>query len=1318
MSAGGGRWAEAGRVFGISIAGVLLLHGCATDPTAKYFLETPTRANVIVAPVASAVTKVAIMPFKAETELIGTAVSDAFVTELMRAARYDLVERSQMSKVLSESELALAGLSASKAAEVGKMLGADGVVIGTVDEYSMVAHRGGTYPAVGISARLIDCASGKVMWSVDLARRAESDTTTLAEHGRQIIHEMVAALYRNWGVQRVAAQGMHGIRAGPASLERPVPVAGPALPSAAPAVASPVATPAGTPSLSVGDMGLREVKLAWEPAGMDVKRIRVERGETAAGPFAEIVTVPASDFAFVDRGTSARPLKDGTAYYYRIIPMGSGGAAGAPSSVKESVTAPPPDAPASLKAEATAPRTVALTWSPSTAEGVTNYIVERAPADRPDQFAVRGGVAGASLADGRDAGLADGATYLYRVSAVNRVGARGAPSVLARVTTPSPPPPVAGLSARSGEFRRVSLQWTPSTDPFVVRYDVFRAASMSGPFTRVGGAEGRTVSQFVDGAGGSTPLADGVRAFYRVRAVNSGGGESPDSPVVVALTKPPPAIPVELTATTNLAGRIELAWPPPAEKDVVRFRVEASDSASGPFLDLARSDVSNRCSHTDSGLAAGRVRVYRVRSVDMDGLESPASDPVAGMARPLPPRPASADIVHVSGGVTVTWPALEIASSYRVWRRDGDSWTRLAETATNLISLGFAALPRDTAIGISCVDPEGLESGEKALVQVVEPAPPVPTGVEASKDGLREVVIRWAAPKDNARRYRIERAAAAGGPFAPVGEAEASAARFVDMGGARPSLEDAKDYVYRVAALNQSGRPSDPSETVAASTAPPPAPPSGLKAEAPASRALSLAWDPSPAAGVVATMVERAPKSDPAAYVEVGRVTGASFREGGTAESKLGDSMTWIYRVTATNRVGSVGPPSEPVEVTTLPRPAVVGGLQAKSAEVRCVPMRWEPATERDVVRYDIYRAPARDGEFAKIASVQGRTVTAWLDGRADPGDLADSTAYFYRVRAVNGVTSESEDCEVVSATTRDPPPPVANVDAKSGMPREVPVSWDASPDEKVTGYIVERAMATDTNFAEIARVKGRDNSRWNDRGATRGAGGLGSLPDGATLRYRVVAFNTAKALSPPSAESSASTKPAPAQPSDVVATTDLARSVRLTWKANPEPDIAAYVIESAPEANGRFREQKRVAATAEAAFTWTDDGEPDGAARFYRIKAVDRDTLESAWCATVNGATRPLPDEPTDVKFTWTGAGAAIAWEPPAQTNIASYKVYQKGFFGSKVLASPGTPSHSLSALEVGKGVTLTVTAVDVDGLESVRSKEIEVCPPAPAGP
>jgi len=182
----------------LSVVVLLACAGCATEQE-DYFGGTRSRANVFVAPAhSSAIAKVAVMPFKAQTELIGTSISDLFVTEILRAGKYELVERSQMAKVLSESELALAGLSVSRAAEVGNMLGADGVIIGTVDEYATVAQRGTPYPVVGVTARMIDCKSGKILWSVDLAKRADSRDTTLPEHARVMVHEMMCGLYQKW----------------------------------------------------------------------------------------------------------------------------------------------------------------------------------------------------------------------------------------------------------------------------------------------------------------------------------------------------------------------------------------------------------------------------------------------------------------------------------------------------------------------------------------------------------------------------------------------------------------------------------------------------------------------------------------------------------------------------------------------------------------------------------------------------------------------------------------------------------------------------------------------------------------------------------------------------------------------------------------------------------------------------------------------------------------------------------------------------------------------------------------------------------------
>ncbi len=162
---------------------------------------------VYVAPVSSPILRVAVMPFQAPTELIGISASDLFVTELLRTGRYQLVERSQLSSVLSEAEIALSGLSEAQAIELGQMLGADGVIIGSVDEYGTIAVKGKSLAVVGLSVRLIDCNSGRVMWSASLSDCSKYARTPLSSQARTVVRNTVIALSREWDIQPYEVRG-------------------------------------------------------------------------------------------------------------------------------------------------------------------------------------------------------------------------------------------------------------------------------------------------------------------------------------------------------------------------------------------------------------------------------------------------------------------------------------------------------------------------------------------------------------------------------------------------------------------------------------------------------------------------------------------------------------------------------------------------------------------------------------------------------------------------------------------------------------------------------------------------------------------------------------------------------------------------------------------------------------------------------------------------------------------------------------------------------------------------------------------------------
>lgn len=179
----------------LSAVALLGLAGCAQTGPAGHFGSAGRNANVFVTPEHRSAETVAVLPFQAATDLIGSSVSDMFVTELLRMHRYQLIERGQLSGVLGEAEVALSGLTSGQAARLGQMAGADAVIIGSVSEYENIAERGRSLPVVGVSVRMIDSTSGRILWSVDHAERGARGST-LAEHARAVVHEMTAALYR------------------------------------------------------------------------------------------------------------------------------------------------------------------------------------------------------------------------------------------------------------------------------------------------------------------------------------------------------------------------------------------------------------------------------------------------------------------------------------------------------------------------------------------------------------------------------------------------------------------------------------------------------------------------------------------------------------------------------------------------------------------------------------------------------------------------------------------------------------------------------------------------------------------------------------------------------------------------------------------------------------------------------------------------------------------------------------------------------------------------------------------------------------------
>lgn len=126
---------------------------------------------------------IAVAPFENLTQFAeaGKILSDLFTTQLTALRRHTIMDRSMVERRLKERNVKLGKtIDRSAAKDIGGVLGADAVLIGSVTEYSYESQPGirQTEPAVGFSVRLVDVRSGVILWAASVSR-SSYDVLTL-----------------------------------------------------------------------------------------------------------------------------------------------------------------------------------------------------------------------------------------------------------------------------------------------------------------------------------------------------------------------------------------------------------------------------------------------------------------------------------------------------------------------------------------------------------------------------------------------------------------------------------------------------------------------------------------------------------------------------------------------------------------------------------------------------------------------------------------------------------------------------------------------------------------------------------------------------------------------------------------------------------------------------------------------------------------------------------------------------------------------------------------------------------------------------------
>ena len=135
--------------------------------------------------------KIAVMDFKAgvgvaESEVQG--LSDMLINTLYESGKFSIVERSQIDKVLKEQKFQASELTYEQVAKVGRILGVNAVLVGTVNFLAEHKNMDGSVTGeYNVDVRAVDVESGEVVTTAGAAKSSGSTYRAMMENiGRQL----------------------------------------------------------------------------------------------------------------------------------------------------------------------------------------------------------------------------------------------------------------------------------------------------------------------------------------------------------------------------------------------------------------------------------------------------------------------------------------------------------------------------------------------------------------------------------------------------------------------------------------------------------------------------------------------------------------------------------------------------------------------------------------------------------------------------------------------------------------------------------------------------------------------------------------------------------------------------------------------------------------------------------------------------------------------------------------------------------------------------------------------------------------------------
>ena len=261
----------------------------------------------------------------------------------------------------------------------------------------------------------------------------------------------------------------------------------------------------------------------------------------------------------------------------------------------------------------------------------------------------------------------------------------------------------------------------------------------------------------------------------------------------------------------------------------------------------------------------------------------------------------------------------------------------------------------------------------------------------------------------------------------------------------------------------------------------------------------------------------------------------------------------------------------EPKEPVSIDAPVITASNVASTGKVK---LTWEHV--EGAVKYEVYRAATKDGEYKKMYTLTG---TTYVNTNATAGKY-----YYYYVVAIAEDGKASEPSNIAGRTCDLARPVVtASNNAKTGKVR---LTWNAV--EGAVEYKIYRSTAKDGNYSLMYTTS---NTYYNNLNATAGV----------TYYYKVVAVAAKSAAN--SAASSVVSRTCDLPQTKLTGKVNLLGTPKLSWEK--VDGAVAYKVYRAESENGEYQLMKTTTGTS-----YGNTNHVNGTTYYYYVVAV----AENVW--------------------------------------------------------------------------------------------------------